>query len=86
MIAYIYRSNKKEGAYLYLARGKTLNDVPADLRALIEPCVQVMQLNLAKRDRLASEDINKVKENLTELGYHLQMPPKAVSDVLSYGD
>ncbi len=86
MIAYIYRSNKKEGAYLYLARGKTMEDVPQELRVLIEPCVQVMQLNLAKRDKLASEDINLVKENLNEQGYHLQMPPKVVNDVLSYGD
>lgn len=85
MIAYIYRSKKKEGAYLYLARGKKLEDVPQELRTLIEPCIQVMQLNLSKREKLASEDIVKVKENLADQGYHLQLPPK-VNDVISYGD
>ena len=85
MIAYIFRSKKKEGAYLYLARGKKIEDVPQELRTLIEPCVQVMHLNLAKREKLASEDINKVKENLADQGYHLQMPPK-ITDVVSYGD
>lgn len=84
MIAFVYRSNKKEGAYLYLARGKTLADIPDELRQLLEPCEQVMQLNLAKRDKLASEDIESVKTNLAEQGYHLQMPPKITSGVVSY--
>ncbi len=84
MIAFVYRSNKKEGAYLYLARGKTLADIPDELRKLLEPCEQVMQLNLAKRDKLASEDIESVKANLADQGYHLQMPPKITSGVISY--
>jgi len=48
-------------------------------------CIQVMQLNIAKRDKLATEDINTVKDNLITQGYHLQMPPKDMVNVTSYG-
>lgn len=85
MICFVYRSKKKQGAYLYLSRDKTLEDMPEELRSLLGECIQVMQLNLAKRDKLASQDINTVKENLSTQGYHLQMPPKDVTKVIEYG-
>ncbi|MCB1581868.1 MAG: YcgL domain-containing protein [Marinicella sp.] len=85
MLCQVYRSEKKQGAYLYLAHGKTLADIPEELNALLGQCVQVMQLNLAKRDKLASQNIEVVKQNLKEQGYHLQMPPKAAVQVLEYG-
>ncbi len=85
MICFIYRSEKKQGAYLYLARGKSLNDVPEELMISLGACVQVMQLNLAKRNKLASQDIEQVKENLQSQGYHLQMPPKITTGVVNYG-
>jgi uncharacterized protein YcgL (UPF0745 family) len=33
-------------------------------------------LDLAKRDKLAGADIQKVKQALTEQGFYLQMPPQ----------
>lgn len=85
MICYIYRSEKKQGAYLYLAHGKNLADVPEELMQVMGLCVQVMQLNLAKRTELASQDIELVKENLKAQGYHLQLPPKFSTNVINYG-
>ena len=85
MICSIYRSEKKQGAYLYLAPEKTLQDVPEDLMNVLGKCVQVMQLNLANKDKLASQDIKLVKENLQTQGYHLQMPPKVHTGVINYG-
>lgn len=85
MICFIYRSKKKQGAYLYLARKKTLADVPEELMTVLGECVQVMQLNLAKRNQLASQDIELVKANLVDQGYHLQMPPKITTAVINYG-
>ena len=85
MICYVYRSKKKQGAYLYLARGKSLEDVPEELMSTLGSCVQVMQLNLAKRNTLASQNIEQVKENLVAQGYHLQLPPKILTDVINYG-
>lgn len=70
---------------MYLAREKTLQDVPEDLMKILGHCVQVMQLNLAKRDKLASQDIELVKKNLQSQGYHFQMPPKSESGLIKYG-
>lgn len=85
MICFVYRSEKKQGAYLYIARGHSLDDVPDELMVTLGKCIQVMQLNLAKRNKLASQNINTVKENLQSQGYHLQMPPKITTDVINYG-
>ena len=85
MICYVYRSEKKQGAYLYLARGKELSELPEDLMKVLGQCVQVMQLNLSKRTQLATEDIDLVKENLLCQGYHLQVPPKITTGVINYG-
>ncbi len=35
----------------------------------------VTMVNLAKRDKLALADIKKVKSELTDKGYYLQLPP-----------
>lgn len=85
MLCQVFRSEKKRGAYLYLAHKKTLEDVPAELIQLLGQCVSVMHLDLSKRAKLASEDIEQVKANLTEQGYHLQMPPKDNVHVVNYG-
>ncbi len=53
--------------------------------SVLGECVQVMQLNLAKRNKLASQDIELVKQNLSDQGYHLQMPPKNHTGVINYG-
>ncbi len=85
MICLVYRSEKKQGAYVYLAHKKSLSDLPQELLQLLGDCVQVMQLNLSERDKLASEDIAKVRDNLETKGYHLQMPPKVTTGVVNYG-
>lgn len=81
----VYRSEKKQGAYLYLAQGKSFEDVPEELVKILGHCIEVMQLDLAQRDQLATEDIKVVIANLKEQGYHLQMPPKATVQVVNYG-
>jgi uncharacterized protein YcgL (UPF0745 family) len=43
-----------------------------------------MELDLSKKTKLANEDIEKVKVNLKEQGYHVQLPRDLVKDVLKY--
>ena len=81
----IHRSEKKQGAYLYLAEDKTWDDIPEELRHLLGLCTEVMELDLSERNKLATQDINTVKNNLATQGYHLQMPPKEQTGVLNYG-
>ncbi len=81
----ILRSEKKQGAYLYLSNDKSIEDVPEELLNLLGSCIQVMELNLDKIQKLATEDINVVKQNMLDQGYHLQMPPKNQTGVINYG-
>lgn len=85
MNCHIFRSEKKQGAYLYLATEKTLADIPEELQVLLGQCVEVMQLDLSKHEKLATEDIEVVKNNLQNQGYHLQMPPKDSVGVINFG-
>ncbi len=80
----VLRSEKKQGAYLYLAHEMSPEDVPAELMSSLGVCVEVMQLDLSERQSLASQDIEQVKENLQTVGYHLQIPPKAFTGVINY--
>ncbi len=64
--------------YLYLTQKDKFDSVPEPLMKAFGKPEFAMQLNLAKRDRLAREDINVVKEKLQEQGYFLQMPPPTV--------
>ena len=80
----VYRSNKKAGVYVYLALDKEWSDLPDELTRSLGECVLSMHLDLSKRSKLASEDINTVKRNLREQGFHLQLPPKITAGVISY--
>lgn len=80
----IYRSDTKTGLYLYLAKDKDIADIPQELINLLGKHTKVMELDLNTRSKLANEDLAKVKENLQEQGYHVQLPRDLVQNVLSY--
>jgi uncharacterized protein YcgL (UPF0745 family) len=84
MICTIYRSDTKSGLYIYLAKGKKISDLPEELVKKLGKYTEVMELDLDKRNRLANEDINIVKANLKEIGYHLQIPNDIVKNVINY--
>jgi len=83
MICFIYRSPKKTETYLYVTSRDDFSPVPEPLlKSFGEPDFS-MTLNLAKRAHLARENIEIVREKLTQDGYFLQMPP-LVSDNINY--
>lgn len=74
-ICSIYQSPRKPGMYLYVLKADALNRVPQELLGLFGPPKHSFDLVLTPERQLASEDINKVLENLEGQGFHLQMPP-----------
>lgn len=84
MMCDIYRSDTKTGLYVYLEKDKEIADLPDELIKLIGKHSKVMELDLSTRDKLANEDINKVKTNLLEQGYHVQVPKDLVKSVLDF--
>ncbi len=84
MICKIFRSDTKKGLYIYLSKDKEISDLPEELVKKLGKYTEIMELDLDKRSQLANEDINAVKDNLSELGYHLQIPNDIVKNVIDY--
>ncbi|MGD8108906.1 YcgL domain-containing protein [Vibrio sp. TRT 21S02] len=74
MLCAIYKSSKKEGAYLYIQKKDDFSQVPDTLMQMFGKPIMVMMVNLDGR-QLAQVDIEKVKQSLNEDGFFLQLPP-----------
>ena len=75
MLCTIYKSSKKAETYLFVKQRGDFSTVPAPLMSMFGTPTLVTVMNLEKKEKLALADIEKVKENLTEQGYYLQLPP-----------
>jgi hypothetical protein len=72
----VVRSSMKDFTYIYLLAGHDFDDLPVALRKVFGEPEFVMDLDLTPDRKLAYEDVNRVLQNLSEQGYHLQMPPQ----------
>ncbi|MBT0722981.1 hypothetical protein HH682_00685 [Rosenbergiella sp. S61] len=75
MICAIYRSTLRDQTYLYLGKKDDFSCVPEALMKGFGKPQLSMVISLEGRDKLASADIGKVKQQLAEQGYYLQIPP-----------
>lgn len=71
----IYKSSKKAETYLYVEKTDDFSKVPEQLMSLIGTPILVMTFDLDSRKSLAMADINKVKSELLEQGFYLQLAP-----------
>lgn len=71
----VWKSSSKEFTYVYLTEGQNFDDLPIALRKAFGEPERVMDLDLNPGRKLAYEDIEQVRHNLVEQGYHLQLPP-----------
>lgn len=83
MFCSIYKSAKKQGAYLYIEKKDDFSSVPKDLMAMFGTPTMVMVVNLAGRT-LASVDVEKVKTAIKEDGFFLQLPPPPENQLEKY--
>jgi uncharacterized protein YcgL (UPF0745 family) len=72
----VYRSSLKDFTYIFLCAGHDFDDLPDTLKELFGEPEVVMDLELTPDRKLAYSDIEQVMRNLSEHGYHLQLPPK----------
>lgn len=73
----IYRSKRKPGMYVYLRRGADIRELPEPIQHMAGTLEHAMDLELHEQRKLAKEDIHAVLRNLSQQGYHVQMPPQA---------
>ncbi|MCP5419164.1 MAG: YcgL domain-containing protein [Gammaproteobacteria bacterium] len=74
MFCAIYKSTRKQDAYLYLADKDEFANVPEALLTMLGEPVHVMDLELSPTLRLAQENVLEVMRNLQERGWFLQLP------------
>lgn len=74
MICAIYKSSKKEGAYLYVPKKDDFSQVPDQLMQMFGKPTMVMVVKLEGRT-LAQVNVEKVKQSMNDEGYFLQLPP-----------
>jgi hypothetical protein len=72
----VFRSQKKEETYLFLAADQPFEELPEDLLATFGEPVFVMALKLSSKSKLARVETQSVLESLRERGFFLQLPPK----------
>lgn len=83
MQAYVYKSQRKAGTYVYLAARDAFTRLPEPLRTQLGPLVFVLEVALTADRRLATEDPAVVRENLVLRGFHLQFPPSPAGDPMA---
>ena len=75
MLCAIYKSAKKAQMYLFVKTRDDFSSVPEALMKVFGTPTLVTLTNLATKSKLAFADLEKVKVNLDEEGYYLQLPP-----------
>ena len=74
MLCAIYKSKKREGMYLYVAKRDYFDEVPETLRQVFGTPIFVMLFNLKGNKSLVQADNQEVLKHIEEHGYYLQMP------------
>jgi uncharacterized protein YcgL (UPF0745 family) len=75
MLCVIYKSAKKAQTYLFVKTRDDFSLVPEALMTMFGIPTLVTLTNLATKKKLAFADLEKVKINLNEQGFYLQLPP-----------
>ena len=81
MQAYVYKSQRKQDTYVYLAKRDDFDAIPDSVGATLAPYTFVLEVALTPERRLAQADAALVRANLAERGFHLQLPPKPLPPV-----
>lgn len=76
MQAYVYKSQRKDDTYVYLAKRDAFTELPEPLRSQLGPLSFVLEVALTPGRTLAREDAAVVRENLSARGFHVQFPPR----------
>lgn len=78
MHAYVYKSQRKQDTFVYLATRDDFAGLPAAVHAQLAPFAFVLEAELTPQRRLAQADAATVREALGKHGFYLQLPKTVV--------
>ncbi|WP_425493145.1 YcgL domain-containing protein [Novilysobacter antarcticus] len=83
MHAYVYKSLRKEGAYVFLATRDDFERVSESVHQALQPFAFVLEVTLDGTRQLARGNADEVRNDLATRGFHVQMPPPVSLDPLT---
>lgn len=86
MQAYVYKSQRQDDTYVYLAQRDGFSVLPAPLAASLGALHLVMEVALGPDCRLARADASQVRAELASRGFYLQVPPSVTSLMPRHND
>ncbi len=72
---YIYRSEHKPGAYLFLPEKDNFEDVPDELKTLLGELCFSFEFSIDENRKLVRFDASEVLTGIKKDGFFLQLPP-----------
>lgn len=85
MHAYVYKSLRKPDTYLYLRERDAFGLVPDGVRLPLGALSFVLDVALDAGRRLARADVDVVRANLADRGFHLQSPEIVLDPLVEGG-
>jgi len=79
MHAYVYKSQLKPDTYVYVPRRDDFSALPAPLLTSLGALTFALDVTLDAQRRLAQADPDKVRSDMSERGFYLQVPPSVAS-------
>lgn len=86
MQAYVYKSQRKDDTYVYLAERDAFDVLPAALASSLGVLTLVLEVALTDQRRLARADAAQVRDELSSRGFYLQVPPSVTSMMPRHND
>lgn len=78
MHAYVYKSQRKQDTFVYLAMRDDFSSLPAAVHAQLAPFTFVLDVALTPERLLAQADAATVRQALGSHGFYLQLPKTLV--------
>ncbi len=75
MQCFVYKSRRKADTYVYLRARDDFAALPPSIGEALGALAFVVQFELTQERKLARESAAVVIENLSQRGFHLQLPP-----------
>lgn len=79
----IFKSPKIDGMYVYVSRKDGIKKIPEALLVKFGTPIHVSDMILTPERKLARAEAPRVLQQIEEMGFYLQMPPKREDYLLS---
>lgn len=82
---YIYKSPRKPETYLFVLKENDFSAVPEPLLNALGEVEKVIDFELTPERKLARGNARQIMNDLSETGFHLQLPPNKKPEPIGLG-